>query len=75
MEAFVYCWTDHKTEKLYVGSRKGSTDDGYICSSKLMLEEYAKRPADFTRQIVAEGKYDDIRKLESYVWAKTFRRN
>lgn len=66
-EAFVYCWTDHKTNKLYVGSHKGSTNDGYICSSKIMKEQYNERPEDFTRQIIAEGKYEDIRKLESKI--------
>jgi hypothetical protein len=66
-EAFVYCWTDHKTNKLYVGSHKGSTNDGYICSSKLMLEEYKKRPEDFTRQIIAQGSFTDIRNLESAI--------
>jgi hypothetical protein len=64
MEAFVYCWTDHKYNKLYVGSHKGSTDDGYVCSSKTMLEEYKSRPSDFTRQIIAHGKSSDIRILE-----------
>lgn len=63
-EAFVYCWTDHKTNKLYIGSHKGSIDDGYICSSDFMLSEYKKRPNDFTRQIVAEGNTEDIRKFE-----------
>ena len=66
-EAFVYCWTDHKTNKLYVGSRKGTRDDGYVCSSKYMMQEYKKRPHDFTRQIVAEGRFDDIRKLEEVI--------
>ena len=64
VEAFVYCWTDVKTNKLYIGSHKGTVNDGYVCSSKLMLQEYTKRPQDFTRQIVAEGNVDDIRKLE-----------
>lgn len=63
-EAFVYCWTDHKTNKLYVGSHKGSLNDGYVCSSKVMLEEYNKRPCDFTRQIIAEGSWDDMFKFE-----------
>jgi hypothetical protein len=67
MDAFVYCWTDHKTNKLYVGSHKGSTDDGYVCSSKHMMVEYKKRPEDFTKQIIAEGKLDDIRKLETKI--------
>ena len=67
MEAFVYCWTNKKTNKLYVGSHKGSIDDGYICSSKIMLEEYKKRPEDFSRQIVAHGSLSDIRKLEAKI--------
>ena len=64
-EAFVYCWTDHKTNKLYIGSHKGSPKDGYICSSKYMMEEYNNRPSDFTRQIIATGNEKDIRKLET----------
>jgi lipocalin len=64
MEAFVYCWTDHKTQKLYIGYHKGTLDDGYVCSSKLMNEQYQIRPEDFTRQIIAEGNMNDIRSLE-----------
>jgi|688.fasta_scaffold16680_7 hypothetical protein len=67
MEAFVYCWTDKKTNMLYVGSHKGSTDDGYICSSKYMMEEYNKRPKDFSRQIIAEGDLSDMRKFETKI--------
>lgn len=67
MEAFVYCWTDHKTNRLYVGSHKGTIDDGYVCSSKHMMKEYKNRPADFTRQIIAEGKLEDIRILEGKI--------
>lgn len=67
MEAFVYCWTDHKTNMLYVGSHKGTTDDGYVCSSRHMMKEYKKRPSDFTRQIIAEGSLHDIRKKEGLV--------
>jgi len=67
MDSFVYCWTDKKNNKLYVGSHKGSIDDGYVCSGKYMLEEYKKRPEDFTRQIIAEGKFEDIRVLEEKI--------
>ena len=67
MEAFVYCWTDKLTNKLYVGSHKGSTSDSYVCSSKYMMEEYRKRPQDFSRQIVAEGTLADVRKLEATI--------
>lgn len=65
MNAFVYCWTDKSNDMLYVGSHKGSIDDGYVCSSKYMLEEYQKRPSDFSRQIIAQGDYSDIRNLET----------
>lgn len=66
-EAFVYCWTDKATNKLYVGSHKGSAEDGYICSSKYMLKEYNKRPMDFSRQIIAEGSYPEMRKFETKI--------
>ena len=65
MEAFVYTWTDWKTNQLYIGWHKGSVDDGYICSSKVMLEEYKKRPQDFTRQIVASGSSADMVNFEA----------
>lgn len=64
---FVYCWTDIKNNMLYVGSHKGDIEDGYICSSKYMLEEYKKRPEDFSRQIIAEGEIENIRKLETKI--------
>lgn len=66
-KAFVYCWTDHKTNKIYIGSHKGDVDDGYVCSSKYMMEEYNARPLDFTRQIVATGSVENIRKLETKI--------
>jgi hypothetical protein len=67
MEAFVYCWTDHKNQKLYVGVHKGQPDDGYICSSKPMKKEYKIRPHDFTRQIIACGTVKDCWKLEERI--------
>lgn len=67
MEAFVYCWTDKIANKLYVGVHKGSVDDGYICSSKIVKEEYKKRPNDFSRQIIACGTYEDMYKLETKI--------
>jgi hypothetical protein len=67
MEAFVYCWTDNITKKLYVGVHKGEIDDGYICSSKIFLSEFKKRPSDFTRQIIAMGSYIDMYSLETKI--------
>jgi hypothetical protein len=63
-EAFVYCWTDWRDEKLYIGYHCGSPDDGYICSSKPMLAEYKQRPNDFSRQIVASGSAEDMQNFE-----------
>lgn len=63
-EAFVYCWTDKATNKLYVGSHKGQPNDGYVCSSRSMLKEHKQRPADFSRQIIAWGTFSDMRKFE-----------
>lgn len=65
--AFVYCWTDMLTNKIYIGSHKGTHDDGYICSSKSLLKEYNKRPEDFSRKIIADGHEPDIRKLEAVI--------
>ena len=67
MEAFVYCWTDKTTNKLYVGSHRGPIDDGYVCSSKYMMREYNERPQDFSRQIVAQGSHADMRKFEAVI--------
>ena len=66
-EAFLYCWTDNKTNMLYIGVHKGSPNDGYVCSSKYMMEEYNIRPNNFSRQIIAEGTWDDIFKLEGKI--------
>lgn len=54
-EAFLYQWLDKTTNKKYIGIHKGTLDDGYICSSKMMLEEYEKRPMDFQREILDFG--------------------
>lgn len=64
-DAFVYCWTDIKESKLYVGWHKGTPDDGYVCSSKVLKEQYIKRPNDFTRIIIATGTVSDMVSLES----------
>lgn len=65
--SFTYVWTDHKTNKLYVGVHKGETSDGYISSGKLFLSEYNSRPEDFTRQIISQGDYDDMISLETTI--------
>lgn len=65
MEAFVYSWTNTETNQLYIGSHKGTPDDGYVCSSKVMLEDYMRDRSVFTRQIIATGSYEDMRAFEA----------
>lgn len=66
-EAFLYCWTNTQTNKIYVGVHKGTPEDGYVCSSKTMLEEYRKTPHFFSRKIVAKGTFPDMISLESSI--------
>ena len=65
MKAYVYKWTDYKTGLIYIGARKGIPEgDTYICSNKPMLEEYQKRPGDFTREIVFQGTPSEVSDVE-----------
>lgn len=73
-EAFLYIWYDDKLGMNYLGYHKGDFSDGYICShvkpqdgSPWMLEEYKRRPADFTRIILAEGSARECRKWEEMI--------
>tara|TARA_R110000822_G_scaffold82432_1_gene194993 strand:+ start:345 stop:926 length:582 start_codon:yes stop_codon:yes gene_type:complete len=52
---------------LYIGAHKGSTEDGYVCSSKLVIEQYNKNPKDWTRQIIAEGTFSDMIQFETKI--------
>lgn len=63
-DSFVYKWTDTPTSKMYIGCHKGTVDDGYVCSSKIMLEEYRKRPEDFVREVLSFGTYKEMRAYE-----------
>lgn len=64
-EAFVYEWTNTENGKKYIGYHKGTTDDGYVCSSKSMLEDYNRNPKLFRRRIVATGRSDEMYSLEN----------
>ena len=70
-EAFIYCWTDTNRNMLYVGTHKGTPGDGYVCSGKLMLEEYNKRPQDFKREVMAFGSYNDMINFETKILKAT----
>lgn len=66
-EAFVYCWTDKRDNKFYFGYHKGKEDDGYVCSSKLMMEQYKHRSQDFVREIIAYGAKEECHDLETAI--------
>ena len=65
MEFFIYLWTDKLTDKKYIGSHKGTIDDGYVSSSKYFNEEYNMRAGDFEREVLLIGTdYEHIREIE-----------
>lgn len=64
-EAFLYQWYDKLTGKKYIGVHKGTPNDGYICSSKTMLEQYSIRHEDFNREIILFGTIDEMILAES----------
>ena len=67
-QAFVYRWTHIPTGRWYIGSRtkKGChIEDGYICSSRLVLPLVQAHPEEWRRDILALGLPQDMRKLET----------
>jgi len=66
-KGYVYCWTDYKTNKLYVGVKKGSFDEKYITSSKKFNSEYEKRPEDFSREVLANCTWTEALVLEESI--------
>ena len=56
-EGFVYRWYDASNGKFYIGSHKGTPDDGYLGGGVLFRRAYAKRPESFTRDIMYKGVY------------------
>jgi hypothetical protein len=61
---FVYRWTDSSNGMYYLGSHKGSVDDGYIGSGKLFKRAYNKRSECFEREILYIGEhYQEVEDL------------
>ena len=60
---FVYIWYDRAEKMYYIGSHMGPYDDGYICSSKSMKDEYRSRPFHFMRRILYWHKTNDRKEL------------
>lgn len=66
---FVYIWLDRKRKKFYIGCHWGNVDDGYICSSGVMLKAYKRRPQDFKRRILATDiSVKSVLLDEEYKW-------
>ncbi len=50
---FVYLWRDAKRNRYYLGCHWGRINDGYICSSHWMKQNYKKNLVHFKRRILA----------------------
>jgi hypothetical protein len=50
--SFVYIWHDTKRNKFYIGSHRGTLDDGYVGSNKHLIMKYKSRPFTFKRRIL-----------------------
>ncbi len=55
---FVYCWINNINSKWYIGSHKGSIDDGYVGSGRIFKQAIGKHGIEnFTRHILYEGDF------------------
>lgn len=64
-EAFVYMWINKDDDRKYIGTHTGKPDDGYVCSSDALLEEYNECPTRFIRTILAYGTTQEMIELET----------
>lgn len=64
-ESFCYLWTNKDTDRKYIGKHKGTADDGYVCSSESLIEEYKECPSRFIRTILAYGTDQEMLELET----------
>ena len=64
-EAFVYLWYHGPTKRYYLGYHKGTIDDGYSHSSKVMESWDANNPPKgWRRRILATGSLKEMADLE-----------
>lgn len=67
-KAYLYKWTELSTNKWYIGSRTKQNchpNDGYICSSKVVLPLIKNNPDNWVRQVLCIGTPEYIRDLEA----------
>jgi hypothetical protein len=71
MEAFVYKWTNAKTNEYYIGVHKGHINDGYVGSGKIFKQKYNKYKDDFNREILGLFQtYDEALNYEKIMVTK-----
>lgn len=63
--AFVYMWINKDDDRKYIGMHTGKPDDGYVCSSVKLLDEYSECPTRFIRTILAYGSTEQMHELET----------
>ena len=63
---YVYLWYDTKAKLFYLGGHKGLVEDSYICSNKMVLRAYKKRPETFKFKVLqyVYGDKKDLREAE-----------
>ena len=49
---YIYLWYDTRAKLFYLGGHKGKVEDSYVCSNKMMLRAYRKRPETFKLKIL-----------------------
>ena len=65
---YIYIWYDTRAKLFYIGGHKGRVEDSYICSSKMMLRAYKKRPDTFRFRVLqyTYGSKENLREVEKY---------
>lgn len=49
---YIYLWYDTKAKLFYLGGHQGKVEDSYVCSNKMMLRAYKKRPETFKFRVI-----------------------
>jgi group I intron endonuclease len=62
---FVYKWINTRSGKWYIGSHKGSVDDGYVGSGVIFRKAYKKHKDYFIREVIYIGP--DFREIEDLI--------
>lgn len=57
---YIYLWYDTKARLFYLGGHKGKVQDSYVCSNKIMLRAYKKRPETFRFKVLEYINGDNI---------------